>query len=218
MLVRVLVLLLVVLNLGAVAWIVSTYGDPPPALPEVENGVAPLVLLSERGSNRRAAAESSTQSRVRADDSCLSLGPFSNSADVRTAMAALTPSTRRIQFRDDQLARSRGWWVYLPSYPTQEAALDAARDLAERGIKDYYVISAGDQQNSISLGLFRERSGAEQRQVELQAQGLSAQIGERTDVLPAYWIDFAQSATAPVEWRAQVGTDPTITARPIDCF
>lgn len=218
MLVRVLVLLLVVLNLGAIAWIVSTYGDPPPTPPEVESGVPPLVLLSEHNTDLQSATASTVQSPPRADDVCVSIGPFSSSDEVRKAMVALTPSTRRIQFRDDQLERSRGWWVYLPSYPTRDAALEAARQLSERGIKDYYVISAGDQQNTISLGLFREHSGAERRQAELESQGLSTQIGERTEVTPAYRIDFAQSAAAPVDWRAQLGSDPEITARPIDCF
>lgn len=218
MLVRVLVLLLVVLNVGAIAWIASTYGDPPPVASQVENGVAPLLLLSERDAGLRTVATPDTQVPPRADDVCMSIGPFSNSSDVRAAMVALTPLTRRIQFRDAQLQRSRGWWVYLPTYPNQDEALEAARKLAERGIKDYYVISAGDQQNTISLGLFRERSGAERRQAELQSLGLQTQIGERTDVTPAYWIDFAQSAAAPVDWRAGAGTDPAISARPIDCF
>ena len=218
MLVRVLVLLLVVLNLGAIAWIVSTYGDVPPAVPQVEDGVPPLLLLSERNADLQAAAAPDTQAPARVDDVCLSIGPFSNTSDVRAAMVALTPLTRRIQFRDGQLERSRGWWVYLPTYPTQEEALEAARQLAERGIKDYYVVSAGDQQNTISLGLFRERSGAERRQAELQSLGLETQIGERTDVMPAYWIDFAQSAAAPVDWHVRVGADPAISARSIDCF
>lgn len=218
MLVRVLVLLLVVLNLGAIAWIVSTYGDPLPAPPQVESGVRPLVLLSERNVDSQTVTSAAAQSPSRADDVCFSVGPFSNSTDVRTAMVALTPSTRRIQFRDDQLESSRGWWVYLPTYPTREAALEAARQLSERGVKDYYVISAGDQQNTISLGLFRELSGAERRQAELQSQGLATQVGERTDVAPAYWIDFAQAAAAPVDWRAKVGNDATLTARSIDCF
>ena len=218
MLVRVLVLLLVVLNLGAIAWIVSTYGTPPPAVSQVEDGVPPLMLLSERNAEPRVAATPDSQAPPREDDVCLSIGPFSNSSDVRAAMVALTPLTRRIQFRDGQLERSRGWWVYLPTYSTRDEALESARQLAERGIKDYYVISAGDQQNTISMGLFRERSGAERRQAELNSLGLETQIGERTDVSPAYWVDFAQSATAPVDWRGRVGADSAISARPIDCF
>lgn len=218
MLVRVIVLLLVVLNLGAAAWIASTYRDAPPA--EATADATPrLVLLSERDAANPVASPAPAATR-RDDEACASLGPFSNQADLRVAMNALTPLTRRIQFREGKLAQSRGWWVYLPPFPTRELALEAARDLSSRGVGDYYVISAGDQQNTISLGLFRERANAELRQAELTALNLNPLLGERSEEMPVYWIDYAHARDAPVDWRARLAGTSTaaLVENRVDCF
>lgn len=219
MLVRVVVLLLLVLNIGALAWIASTYRDQPTVTQSGNaNGVASLVLLSERDTAGPISEIAKTPDSSQADDACVSIGPFSNRSSVRSVITALTPLTRRIQFREGQLERSRGWWVFLPTFPDRDSALATARQLSQRGVKDYYVITAGDQQNTVSLGLFRERNNADSRQRELAALGVEAEIGERTEVDPGFWIDFAQPADTPVDWRAHAGSATGVEARSIDCF
>lgn len=219
MLVRIVVLLLLVLNIGALAWIASTYRDEPNVThTENTNGVPTLVLLSERDAIGPLSEVAQAPAVPTADDACVSIGPFSNRSAVRSAISALTPLTRRIQFREGKLERSRGWWVFLPTYPDRDKAFASARELSERGVKDYYVITAGDHQNTVSLGLFRDRDNAGKRQGELAALGVQAEIGERTELDPGFWIDFAQPADAAVDWRAHVGTDAAIEARSIDCF
>ncbi len=219
MLVRVVVLLLLVLNVGALAWIASTYRvEPAVTRADDASGVPSLVLLSERDPIAPIPHAAQGPANSQADDACMSIGPFSNRSAVRSAITALTPLTRRIQFREGQLERSRGWWIFLPTFPDRDSALASARELSERGVKDYYVITAGDQQNTLSLGLFRDRNNAENRQRELAALGVEAEIGERTELDPGYWIDFAQPADATLDWHAHVDTDAAIEARSIDCF
>lgn len=218
MLIRVIVLLLVTLNLAAAAWIVSTY--PAPTAPAViqEDGTPRLVLLSEVDDDVPAQDVIPQPQLAAADEACTSLGPFSSQAELRSAMSSLTPLTRRIQYREALLAQSRGWWVYLPPFATRELALEAARDLSTKGVKDYYVISAGDQQNTISLGLFRERANAEQRHAQLTGLNLNPMLGERTEQAPVYWIDFAQAGSAMVDWRARLAASSSLTENRIDCF
>lgn len=219
MLVRVVVVLLLVLNIGALAWIASTYRDTPETVPIANaDSVPTLVLLSERETFVAPPALPPVTEAPKADDACVSIGPFTNRSTVRTAMAALTPLTRRVQFREDQLERSRGWWVFLPAFADRDAALAAARELSNRGVKDYYVISAGDQQDTVSLGLFRDKRNAETRQRELIALGVQAQIEERKELTPGFWIDFAQPADAAVDWQTLTGADSSIAERKIDCF
>ena len=219
MLVRIVVLLLLVLNIGALAWIASTYRDEPTlSRAENSNDVPTLVLLSERDAIEPVAELAPAPAASNADDACVSIGPFSNRSAVRSAITALTPLTRRIKFREGKLERLRGWWVFLPTFPDRESALASARELSERGVKDYYVITAGGQQNTVSLGLFHDRDNAGKRQVELATLGVKAEVGERTELDPGFWIDFAQPADAAVDWRAHVGADAAIEARPIDCF
>ena len=132
-------------------------------------------------------------------------------------MTALTPATERIQFRETRAVRSRGWWVYLPAFPSRNAALTAARDLSAKGVRDYYVVTAGDQENTISLGLFRDGENAVRRRDEVVALGLDAQLNERTEETPEYWLDYAVIASRPFDWRDRVPDREGLAARDVSC-
>ena len=116
-------------------------------------------------------------------------------------MNALTPQVKRIQYAEDRQRQSRGFLVYLPAPATREEALSVARRLSGKGVRDYYVVTAGDQQNSISLGLFKARANAEKRRTDLQALGFETEISERADELPVYWLDYAVAPDASLNWR-----------------
>ncbi|MDE2271676.1 MAG: SPOR domain-containing protein [Xanthomonadaceae bacterium] len=243
MFVRFLFLLLLALNLGAGAWLL--FGrEPPRALPPATDpGVAELRLLAEsRGAT--PAARKSAAPRVSAmppvspappaagsstpvvasttaqplPESCATLGAFSSMADMRAAMQALTPHVTRIQYRQEQVEHSRGYWVYLPATATREAALDEARALAAKGIDDYYVVTAGDSQNTVSLGLFDNQANAQARLARLQKLGFPAQLKQRVDSEPAYWIDFAVPSGTAFAWRDWLPGRNDLQAKAIDCF
>ncbi len=176
MFIRVLCLLLLALNIGAGCWL---YFAPPAshtALAVTDPGVPKLVLLSE--TDRTAAApvaEMASPPETPADlrrDVCASIGPFASQADVRAALNALTPLVARIQFRELQINEPRGLWVYLPAPANREQALEMARQLSNKGVHDYYVVTAGDQPNTISLGVFRDSVNAEKRRSEISAPRL----------------------------------------------
>src|SRR5690348_4901887 len=102
MLPRALVLLLVVMNLGALAWWVLHADARPAPVATTRQGIAPLVLLSEaerarqRGSPDELDAAPDPNS---ATPRCLSIGPLATPADLRRAMDTLTPLVGRIQYR-----------------------------------------------------------------------------------------------------------------------
>ena len=223
MFLRIVFLLLLAANIGVAAWL---FVAPPPAaavLPRSDPGVAPLVLLTEREPDPAAvaSAELSTAPQSPADAAravCLRVGPFPSQVDLRRAFNALTPHVDRIQFRESRNRQSRGFLVYLAPPETREAALGIARQLSARGVRDYYVVTAGQQQNSISLGLFRSRDNAERRRAELAALGFSPAIAERVEELPAYWVDLAYAPEARFEWRAHLPDALEATEQRIPCF
>jgi len=218
MFVRLLMLLLLAANIGVASWLVLAQRQPTPRLPLTDPGVPPLVLLAERDRPSRAAApDTRTRSPARTT-ACTSLGPFDTQSDLRAAMNALTPAVERIQFRESARTQSYGHVVFLPAQPSREAALSFARQLSARGVRDYYVVSSGDQQNTISLGLFRDIANAERRRAELAELGFNAQIAERTEARPEYFLDFAEIAARSVDWRALLPDARSVTARTIPCF
>ncbi len=218
MFVRLLMLLLLAANIGVATWLVMAQRQPVPRLPLTDPGVPPLVLLAERDRSARASAPAPGQRPARRDTACTSLGPFDTQSDLRAAMNALTPVVERIQFREGARTQSYGHVVFLPAQASREAALAFARQLSSRGVRDYYVVSSGDQQNTISLGLFRDVANAERRRAELAALGFDARIAERTEARPEYFLDFAQGAARAVDWRALLPDSRNVTARTIPCF
>ena len=220
MFVRLLFLLLLALNVGAGAWLVFGRVPEPTLPPATDPGVPELRLLSE---TRRAAPPvkasiASASTTPSAADACSSLGPFMTTVDMRAAMQALSPHVARIQYREEQVRRSHGYWVYLPAAADREGALDAARRLAAKGIHDYYVVTAGDSQNTISLGLFNDQSNAEKRLAQLQALDFAAKVEQRVETESAYWVDYAVPAEAAFDWPAWLPGRNDLQSKPIDCF
>jgi hypothetical protein len=222
MFVRALFLLLLAANIGAASWLVFARGTQTSAPPAADPGVPKLMLLAERDHGDDASAELAAAPESRADlgnDECHSIGTVPTQADVRAAIGVLTPLTRRIQFREAHTTQARGYWVYLPALQSREQALAAARQLSAKGVRDYYVVTAGDQQNTISLGLFRDQGNAERRRTEIAALGFSPQSVARTEELPVYWLDYATDRAHPIDWRAKLGAGAAaLREQPIECF
>ena len=202
---RIVFLLLLALNIGVACWLYFAPQSSASQLPATDRGVPKLVLLSEQEHvGEASAAELATAPESPADlrnDTCTSIGPFGTQADMRGALNALTPLVSRIQYREAHATETRGYWVYLPAMSSREQALTIARQLSAKGVRDYYVVTAGEQQNSISLGLFKARTNAEKRQADLRELGFDTEISERADELPVYWLDYAVAPDASLDWR-----------------
>ena len=217
MFVRLLFLLLVALNLGAGGWLMFGRTPEPPLPPATDPGVPELRLLPEVH-RATAAAHPAPAASSAAAIACSTLGPFMTTVDMRAAMQALSPHVGRIQYREEPMRRSHGYWVYLPAAATREAALDEARQLAAKGIHDYYVVTAGDSQNTISLGLFNDQSNAQKRLAQLQALGFAARVEQRVDTEPAYWVDYAVPVDGAFNWQAWLPGRNDLESKPVDCF
>jgi hypothetical protein len=220
MFLRLLFLLLLALNLGVAGWLLFGGREPPPP-PPTDPGVPELYLLSERGDNpveQGAELSQAPQRAVNASDHCFSLGPFPTEADVRAALDALTPHVAGVQYRQEQATASRGWWVFLPALPDRESALKVARQLSDKGVRDYYVVTAGDRQNTISLGLFHDSGNAERRRAEIAALGFNPSMNERTEQLPLYYVDYALAAGQNLDWTQYLPGRSDVTAKPMTCF
>lgn len=220
MLLRALVLLLLAMNVGVAAW--WALRPPPQAptlLPASEPDVPPLVLLSEI--DQAAAplvAEQADPPEPIGDGEqreCLEIGPFLTQADLRRAVGALTAGARRIQFRETTAVVQRGYRVFLPAPPTREAALATARGLFGRGIRDYYVVTAGEDENTISFGLYRSEQNALRRQEQVRGFGVEARLEPRSENIPQFWIDL--DSGEDFDWRAALGGYSGVASRSIPC-
>jgi hypothetical protein len=220
MLARAVLLLLLLMNLGVAAW---WWLRTPPATVSAaggEPGVPSLKLLSEvdaaaDGSSPTLAANADLALGQNSGLVCQQIGPFLTQADMRRAMKSLTPLVSQIQYRETRALANRGFWVFLPAQGTREAALASARELSASGVRDYYVVTAGDQENTSSLGLFRALGNAESRRDQVVALGFTPELQTRTEEIPNYWIELA--AKESPDWSESLKGFAGVESSPIDC-
>ncbi|MDQ6645684.1 MAG: SPOR domain-containing protein, partial [Pseudomonadota bacterium] len=207
MVLRLLFVLLMALNIAVGAWLVLgqpyAHGGSP-----TDPGVTELRLLSElpeSSASSLAAPVTLKTAEVGSTgaNSCLTLGPFATPQDLRTARNALQPQVIRMRSRQELTTQPTGWWVYLPSLGSRAQALTLAQRLGDHHINDYFVVSAGDQPNAISLGLFKEPANARNRRDEIVTAGFPARLEARSEDVPEYWLDLVAAGGVELDWRTR---------------
>lgn len=215
---RALVVFLTVMILGTLAWS-SLHAVPKPVpVATTEAGVPPLVLLSEsemahqKGSSEELATapEPST-----ATPRCETIGPFASPADVRRASDILAPLVGRLQQRQSTGTAATGYRVYVAALATREAALDAARQLAAKGMNDYYVVTSGDQENTISLGLFQDLVNATKRRDDIRKLGFDARLEPKVGDVQQLWLDL--TVAPDFDWHAHLTGFTGIDSKDTTC-
>ena len=127
---RAIVLLLVVMNLGALAWWTLHADARPAPVPTTQQNVPSLVLLSESEIARQPASSdelATAPDPASATPRCMTIGPFATPAEMRRAMNTLAPLVGRIQYRQANGTEMHGYRVYVPALASRDAALEAAR-------------------------------------------------------------------------------------------
>ncbi|GLQ92508.1 SPOR domain-containing protein [Dyella acidisoli] len=240
MVLRLLFVLLIALNIAVGAWLLLGQTDtharfstdpgvpklrllselPPPATTVAQAASAAPSATTATPSSTAPATANAPAASTNANAlsyTCMALGPFATQEDLRIARTALGAQVQRMRARQEQTTQTRGWWVHLPPSPNHAAALAQARQLGARNIQDYFVVSAGDNQNTVSLGLFKDPANARKRRDEIVAAGFQVQMTERTETVPEYWLDLIPTDSKHFDWRSRVH-DPAIGSHSTGCF
>ncbi|MEN1727019.1 MAG: SPOR domain-containing protein [Pseudomonadota bacterium] len=201
---------LLTLNLVfALFWLTDTVEPEPERvpLPPLDDNLPRLELVEEVAS----APVDPTAER------CYTIGP------LPTLLAQQRGEDRLRAFASAQRSRQttadsdRGWWVYLPASNRAEAT-SLSRELAQRGVEDYYVVTSGAMENSVSVGLFSNVDNARARQARIRGLGFDAQLEIRRETIPQFWIDYRIAPDERSPWRFIVRASPGAQHREIPCF
>ncbi|WP_449429492.1 SPOR domain-containing protein [Rhodanobacter umsongensis] len=224
MFLRLLFVLLSALNIAVGAWLLlgqpyARGGNP------TDPGVAELRLLSELPAPPASAAPmpvpataaAAVASAQATSYSCLALGPFATPQDLRNARQALAAQAMRMRSRQEQASQTSGWWRICRPAGSRQQALELARQLGAHNFNDYFVVSSGDQPNTISLGVFKDPANARKRRDEVIAAGFPARMSERGDSVPEYWLDLVVADGSHFDWRSRIRANG-IGSRRTGCF
>ncbi len=206
--------------------LLSERPSPPASVPAAAS--APVPQAPATSAPIAAAAPASAAKAAEAPEApaaaphpnsytCISIGPFATPVDMHNARSALSAQAARMRSRQEQTTQTRGWWVYLPASPSREQALALARRLSAANIGDYFVVGAGGQPNTISLGLFKDPANARKRRDEVVAAGFPAQMTERTETVPEYWLDLAVADGSRFDWRSRL-RNANVGSHSTGCF
>lgn len=173
MLLRALIVLLVVVNLGVAAWWATRAPPPPPAAASQPAGVPRLQLLSEAP---RPAPAPPTVRAVAIATQCFRFGPFATPAALRRAHARVLPQVSRVDAREEASGIASGWRVYMPPQASRVEAQAIVDRLTAAGIDDLMLVPDGGEANAIALGRYSSEAGARRRQAALAAAGFTARV------------------------------------------
>lgn len=121
---------------------------------------------------------------------CLTIGPFSDLGVAKSARLALEDNKLAVKNRKEMRQIKGAFWVYLPAYSDKETAQAASKVLADNGIKDYFIISADEETNGISLGLYNKKSFADRRQTDIARLGFKPLVATRERQREYWWLDL----------------------------
>ena len=223
MLLRATIVILVMLNLGAVAWwllrpvVASATATQAvvadgPGLRLVGEPIAAITPAASLAATPPVQAEVATVSANPAQDVCLRFGPFAEPAARDAARAALSAAGVSAVTRDSSARSARGWKVAMPAMASREEAVAMAERIKAAGISDLYVMNEGADANSIALGRFGGEEAARRREAELRGKGFAAQASPLGDTPAQAWLDARLPAAAN-----RVAVTAVAPSRGIDC-
>ncbi len=240
MLIRALVVLLIVLNLGVAAWWTLRAPPAPPAVIEQPLGVARLQLASEARSPPKAAPAAAVTTAaapaavpapptpaavppkevaaekvaVAMPAQCYSFGPFADAAAAKNAHEVLTAVATKVVPRETRAGTTRGYRVLLPAAASLAEAQATTQRIAAAGFGDYFIVREGSEANSIALGRYRNEESANRRAQSLVAAGFPARAEPLGEGRASYWLDLVPGPSFDTA-RAQAAVQ--IAPRPLDC-
>ena len=183
-------------------------------------GIKKLVLLSEMDAEN-TFWEEKTDDSTGADEvfnqECYSVGVFNSRSEIRPILDVLKTEVIKIRTRKIISTQEAGYWVFIPAMKSREEALRVGRQLSQNNIKDYYVVTGGENENTLSLGLYRDRQNADARLEELLSKGFNADKQVKVEQWPEFWLDFAIASDQFKNLVDIKSLNPDVSTNKVEC-
>ncbi len=191
----------------------------------VDPGVKKLVLLSEQdventiweGQETQMDNQNNQDKQQAFNQECYTVGVFNAKSEIQPILDALKNSVLKIRTRKVISTQEVGYWVYIPALTSRQEALSIGRKLSENAIEDYYVVTVGENENTISLGLYRDSINADARLQELISRGFNAEKQIKVEQWPEFWLDYAIASDQIENLTDITEINPDIAANQVEC-
>ena len=171
------------------------------AVSAVEMEAAPLDLTRQRAEADLPEPEPEPEPVVPAlleavipqeqKPACALIGPFvdqSLAAEIQTRVVSLNLEADLLQSEREV---SQDYWLIIPPQVTEAEARRWLLELKDKSI-DSYLIEDGEYQYGITLGVFSNKSNAEEYHRDISAQGYQAVIKLLPRMANEYWLEMPE--------------------------
>lgn len=222
MLIRAVIVLLLILNIGIAAWWLARPSPKDGATASAAATLSPdiprLLLADEAPAARAAdpaqAPTSASQAATTTARFCGSYGPFASAEEAAQARQRLQPAAARVAVRAQEGPPYRGWKVWLPPFEEMDEVEAVSARVAEAGFKDQFIVREGRDARSLALGRFGAQAPARQHADKLVAAGFPARADPIGSGAIGYWLDVTAAAADPQRLSDLPGATE---ARQVDC-
>jgi len=121
---------------------------------------------------------------------CYALGPFDGLPQAKNISTKLQDLGAFTSERSLTTESPMGFWVYLKSSDSWKDAKEKVIELEKQGVKDMFIVGRGTMKNAVSLGLYKNKEGAQDRINQLKKLGEKPKIQTQYKQLDQYWIDI----------------------------
>ncbi|MDQ3288258.1 MAG: hypothetical protein M3Q42_08340 [Pseudomonadota bacterium] len=221
MLIRAIIVLLLILNIGIAAWWL--------ARPKPEDGGAtasadavsqpiPRLLLADQSLPAAPVAggqnAASSEQQAAAAEYCAIYGPYASEEAAAQAGQRLQPPSVSVSPRAQGGPPFRGWKVWLPPFDDMEQVQAMSERIAEAGFKDQFIVREGRYARSLALGRFASEAPARQHADKLLAAGFPARAEPIGTGAPVFWLDVVAADADPQRLETLAAAPE---AREVDC-
>lgn len=126
---------------------------------------------------------------------CATVGPYTDELATMRAQKQLEAAGWGVIRRDATRQVNDGYWVYISDLKSSAGQEDVLRKLRRANIRDAFAMP-NDAEYRVSVGIFSEQSGAEDRAKRVRGLNLAAQIADRQRDETAIWLDVPGVAAA----------------------
>ena len=139
-------------------------------------GEAQLEGSDDAGGTSKGAETAADSAGVeKSGDACMAAGEFGDPSSLQDARRWLrSHGAEIVGERSEERDVIENYRVYLPPFPSREAAAAKIREIRKRGIRDVALISRGPLANSVSLGVYKNKAYMDLRVLHLKELGYPA--------------------------------------------
>lgn len=151
---------------------------------------------------------------------CFALGPFHQKGSLQELKSEVAPYVVNAVIRDKKGQDYTMYWVYIHPEKNYKDIVEVGKRLKTKKIKDFYLIRAGEKNNGISLGHFRDKQRALRLEAKVKKHGFDVHVEPISRTAEVFWLEYElidQALPREIVNRYTQSADTVVSRLSRDC-